>query len=123
MLHEISVNVNATDYEDRLAEYVAELDDPEEYLEPYDWPDWTDRWVFAPDVVPASADWDNYNQYLAEQEPEPFDPTVEDIAALDAICEEIERRLAFMEAMALADVQEAIDDERYRDALPRGFWD
>jgi hypothetical protein len=99
MLREIAVDIHAVCFDDQLAELVAELEDPEEYLEPYDWPDWTDDHLWAPGAdhvayEPTAADWDDYRQWS----------------------EELERRRDFEQAMELLDCIEAREDaDRFND--------
>jgi hypothetical protein len=51
-----------------------------------------------------------------------YEPSEDDLADLDAWLQEVDRR-QFVEAHAIADMIEAIEDERRRDVLPAGRWD
>jgi hypothetical protein len=70
---------------------LVELLDPEAD-EPKRWMGWCDqdRWSLGPD--PNDADH--------------FQPLPEDLAALDGICEEIERRIQYLQAVERADAEE-----------------
>lgn len=78
MIADKNAPVNAVEFDDQVIELVAEFEDTEEYLEPYDWPEWTDADVWA-----LSLDDDE-------------EPTASDLEAATMLCEAIERRLEDM---------------------------
>lgn len=71
------VNEDAVEFDDQVIELVAEFEDIEEYLEPYDWPEECDVWTW-------------------ELGPDDEEPTASDLEAAMMLCEAIERRLEDM---------------------------
>ncbi|MBV8487595.1 MAG: hypothetical protein JO161_04900 [Planctomycetaceae bacterium] len=82
--------------------------------EPENWPPCWDaeRWELGPGPDDDQADEFELQPLAPAPEPEPYEPSPEDLADYAAWSEDLERQRDLAEAYAIADMLEAIEDER-----------